>query len=561
MKLFNVLETSFNNFDNTIQRYLSRTLESLGDKYSHGQIFAVIFDGIKGVMQNAMFYIEDALTEQNIFTASRKKSIYSLAKLSGYEAYYGSAAVGVIKANLHINNGLGDNVSTKLNIMNHTKVIDKSTGMKYMIMLDTNKYVVDINAPLVTHEFKIVQGEYISSFHTASGEPLEKVSIDLMSLFDRDYISVYVNGEKWQIVSSLYDMTANSKECILTVGYENTFDIIFGNGVYGKIPAYGDSIEIKFVTHSGSNGNISNPLASNFEFYDPAYDSFGNTVNLNKYMKLKLSNVISGGTDADSIEFVRTMIGYNSRSNVIATEENFILFFKRFSFIGQINIWAERNTMSIMATCTSNVIENLSEINQYYSLKENDLLLSSKQKDMIINTLENSKKTFAGISLKFQDPIIRKYALFCYIKSSTPYAKKTIEEDVKYIMAKYFMNLKENTQFIPKSDLINLGSTCNENIEAFDIDIISAADEDGYGTGYYETYIMEKTDDGFVYKKTKAQYESEKRVGLDVAGNISLQTKLEIPILMGGFKYYADKENYTGKDSNIRIDAINFFFI
>lgn len=561
MKLFELLDTSFNKFDRTVDTFLSKSLESLGEKYSRSQIFNIIFTGIRGVMQNAMFYIEDALTEQNVYTASRKKSIYSLAKLSGYEAYYGSAAVGTIKANVHINNGLSENISTKINIMNYTKVIDNSTGMKYMIMLDTNKYIIDINAPLVTHEFKIIQGEYVNCWYTASGEPLEKISVDMYTLFDREYISVYVNGERWQCVSSLYDMTSDSKECILTVGYENSFDIIFGNGVYGRIPNYGDNIEVKFITHTGSNGNIASPLTAKFEFFSPGYDSYGNEVNLNQYIQLKLSNVVSGGTDADSIEFVRTMIGYNSRSNVIASEENFLLFFKRFSFIGQINCWSERNTMTIMATCTTNVIENINEINEYYNLTPKDFLLTDKQKNMVINTLENSKKTFAGITLKFQDPIIRRFALFCYIKCSSTYAKKTVEQDVKEIMAKYFMNLKENTQFIPKSDLINLGSTCNENIEAFDIDIISEANEQAFYNGYYDNYVLEKVNDTYIYSKKRILYESESHPGLDIAGNIMLSNKLEIPILNGNFFYYGEKDSLKSKSSRITIDAVNFFFI
>ena len=78
MNLFNVIETSFENYDNTIRTYLTKSLGAIGQKFSKSQIFAVIFDGIKGVMQNAMFYIEDALTEQNVDTAYRKSSLYSL---------------------------------------------------------------------------------------------------------------------------------------------------------------------------------------------------------------------------------------------------------------------------------------------------------------------------------------------------------------------------------------------------------------------------------------------------------------------------------------------------
>ena len=69
MKLFNLMQTAYQNFDTTVNNYLSKVMNSLGMAGTHSQIFKLIFDGIKGVMQNAMFYIEDALTEQNIFTA------------------------------------------------------------------------------------------------------------------------------------------------------------------------------------------------------------------------------------------------------------------------------------------------------------------------------------------------------------------------------------------------------------------------------------------------------------------------------------------------------------
>ena len=104
MKLFSVMQTSFDKFDQTVKTYLSKTFNSLGLQYSHSQVFGVIFDGIKGIMQNAMFYIEDALTEQNIFKASRKTSVYSLAKLSGFDAYYGSTATGSIILKQKVNN-------------------------------------------------------------------------------------------------------------------------------------------------------------------------------------------------------------------------------------------------------------------------------------------------------------------------------------------------------------------------------------------------------------------------------------------------------------------------
>ena len=84
MKLFKTIETSFNNFDATVKSYVTKVFNSLGLQYTHTQLFEIIFETIKGVMQNIMFYVEDAFTEQNIFTASRRKSIFSLAKSEIY---------------------------------------------------------------------------------------------------------------------------------------------------------------------------------------------------------------------------------------------------------------------------------------------------------------------------------------------------------------------------------------------------------------------------------------------------------------------------------------------
>ena len=57
MKLFKIIQTSFDNFDKSVRDYLSKTFNNLGLEYTHNQIFGVIFDGIKGIMQNVMFYI------------------------------------------------------------------------------------------------------------------------------------------------------------------------------------------------------------------------------------------------------------------------------------------------------------------------------------------------------------------------------------------------------------------------------------------------------------------------------------------------------------------------
>ena len=563
MKLFDIMATSFDNFDNTVKEYLSKTFTSLGYQYTHNQIFGVIFDGIKGIMQNAMFYIEDALTEQNVLTATRRKSVYSLAKISGYEPYYGSAASGTIIGHM-IRSGSFENVD-KVYIDNYTRLINETTGINYIMMLNTNRYVIYANQPLLNHEFKIVQGIWRNYQYSAQGEPLEKISVDASGLFDREYMKVFVNGEEWDIVSNLYDMSEDSKEVILSIGYENIFDIMFGNGVYGKIPNQGDVVQIYYLSHSGKVGNIGLLDNPEFKFVSNGYTSSGDSVDLNEYIKLELNTVISGGMNSDSIDFVRNMIGYNSRSNVIASEQNFKLFFKRFSFIGYVNCWSQENSMTIYATAISNIIDNVESSDEYFKLtnkinKEQGILITEEQKQMVINTLKNSNKSFAGLTLKFEDPEIRRYAAFCYVKPKSVYSKQDIQERITEALGNYFMNLKDDTKFIPKSDLVNLCSTIHEDIESFDIDFISEIAEEAYAKSYYYKNDITYINGQYQFVKTKIYYESDKTPGLDDYGNIKLDTQIEIPILGGGFKYYPNKDA-EDKATSVKTDAITIIWI
>ena len=73
--------------------------------------------------------------------------------MSGYEAYYGSAASGTLIGHMQINNGLLSK-STKVYIQNKTKVINKETGVSYIILLPSNYYIFD--SKLLFYFFAII---------------------------------------------------------------------------------------------------------------------------------------------------------------------------------------------------------------------------------------------------------------------------------------------------------------------------------------------------------------------------------------------------------------------
>ena len=252
------------------------------------------------------------------------------------------------------------------------------------------------------------------------------------------------------------------------------------------------------------------------------------------------------------------MIGTNSRSLVLASEDNFKLFFKRFSFIGYVNCWSEQNSMYIIATCLRNLSSYLNNVDSYFTIDDNSLLLTSQEKTMILNTLENSKKSFAGITLKFQDPIIRKFAIICYVKVDNVYDQDYVKSEIKNQLATYFMNSITNTQFIAKAKLIELLTTSIKQIKAIEMNIYSDMAEQAYYNSYYYRYSFRLINGSYEYVKEKVIYEKDTTPGLDVFNNISLDSKLEMPIL-SNIKYYNEKE--LNKKTYFDMPAIQVYFM
>lgn len=561
MRLFDLISTNFENFDETVKTYLQKSLRSLGIEYSSSNIFGLILNVIKGVMQNAMFYIEDAFTEQNIYTAKRKKSIYNLAKISGYIPYYGTSATGTINVSsiagqaIQLTGG-NTSISTKLYIKDGTQVRNNTTGIVYTIMLPVDEYIIDIAKPLVQHEFKIVEGVMSYASFTASGKAFETFSVGVNGLWDRNYMYVYVNNELWSEAGSIYDLSQYQKGYTITPGFESLFAVTFGNDIYGYQLKKGDTIVVKFLTHNGSSGNTS---SDNFVFESMIFNSKGTAVNPNDYLLVNISNKVTGGTNADSIDTVKEAIGKDTQTNTYVTSENYELFLSRFSFVGWCSVFADSSNLLITGCCLRG-LSSTSTSTDYFNIKAKNLYLTDHEKEIVTDTLDNSNKAFAGINFELIDPIIRQYSAIVYVKLEDNTASRdTVTEKIRNTFAEYFMSLSRSTKYIAKSALINkLITDIPDTFTSIEFDFISDEAETAFYNGYYTEYDYKNENGSGKYVKINKNYEKDSTPGLDTFGNIELTSDLEFPLLTSGFKYYPDKSSKT--DSIVLQDAVMVYY-
>lgn len=561
MRLFNIISTNFENFDETVKSYLQKSLRSLGIEYTSSNIFGLILNVIKGVMQNAMFYIEDAFTEQNIETARRKKSIYNLAKLAGYIPYYGTSATGTIYvssiAGTTVNLTGGDEtISTKLYIKDGTQVRNNTTGMNYTIMLPVDEYIIDISKPLIRHEFKVVEGVMSYASFTASGRSFETFSVGTNGLWDRNYVYVYVNNELWTEVNSIYDLSQYQKGYTLTPGFDSLFSITFGDDIHGYKLDNGTTIVVKFLTHNGSAGNTN---SDNFSFESTIFNSKGASVNPNKYLNINISNKITGGTNADSIDTVKAAIGKDSQTNTYVTAEHYELFLSRFSFVGWCSVFADSSALLITGCCLRG-LKDSSTSADYFGITADNLYLTDHEKEIVRDTLNNSNKAFAGINFDLIDPIIRKYGAIVYVKlNDNTTSRDTVTEQIRNTFAEYFMGLTRSTKYISKSTIINqLITNYPDTFASIDFDFISDKAEQAFYKGYYTEFEYKNDNGSGKYIKVNKQYEKDSTPGLDTFGNIELTSDLEFVLLTKGFKYYPDK---TDKSNSITLsNAVEVYY-
>lgn len=539
MKLFTLLQTKYIQFENAVKGYLSKTLSDYNTSYGDNTIFGQLINVLNGVVQNIMLYIEDSLVEQNKYTAQRKKSIYGLAALSGYSPHLGKAAGVQLKITYTPSNVK----NTYIVINNKESVTCDQNGMQYHLMLPQETVVLDLDKSNKSLYVYAVQGRFETQNFMSIGGLYYTQNFNFIGNLDVDYLTVKINNKKWDFVPSLYDMDANGEQWTYKISPVGGIDVIFGNDVHGKSLKNGDSIEITYLLHDGEFGNIDVNNNTYFLFDNLLQDINGGEIDGNSVFNVTFASLdpITSGSNSESIDQVRQMIGYNSRSLVLASPENYSNFLSKFSFCGYSRTWSEPGSMIVNSLVMKNFKQLIKNGKTYFDLKESDFKLSKIQKQSIINCLEKTGNQLAGVTYQITDPEICKYAMYIYIKlKDKNYEKDYITSKIRSLIGDFFTNIQSDI-FIPKSDIIQLLKNNISEIDGINIYILSEKNETAQQLGYYNKYIAVQDslmlNEQQSYKKIYLYPNENPNIGFDNHGNIYLEQNNQFPVLMGGWDY------------------------
>lgn len=536
MKLFGLLETKYSRLSTAFKTELNKVLTDYNTKYGDSSIFGQMINVLTASVQNIMLYLEDALTEQNKYTAQRKKSIYNLAALSGYNPSTGKASCAQLLITFTPNNYDKNNLNVIIN--NHEKLVCTQNGLLYNIVLPQESVVMSLDG-ISDHSriVQAVQGRFEKQSFLSTGGKYYTINLQCNGNVDQDYITVKVNNHKWEKCDSLYDMEADGIQYFCKTSYSGGLDFVFGNDVHGRSLKNNDVIEIEYLVHDGVDGNLNSMEHTYFVFDNELKDTEGNEIDGNAVFNITFASndSVTSGSDSESKEQVRQMIGLNSRSLVLAAPQHYKAFINKFSFCGYNRTWSDRGSMIINSMILKNFKNSMETGNDYFELKESDFLLSDNQKQSILNYIETSGNQLSGVVYNILNPTLRKYVAYIYVKMKNKrYDELSIKNHIKVLVGDFFANVQSDI-YIPKSDLIHIIKENVSGIDSIDVYFVSEQND----KAIYDSKYIDKETGEVVYVFD----DQNPNLGLDDHGNIYLKSNNEFPILRG-WKCWYENGNY-----------------
>ena len=483
MNIFKKNNILINGLLNDTFSFLQDTYNQTTNLFTVASAWGQILFVLQNLSQMILYFIEDSITELNIEQATRDYSVRSLARIAGYDPGRASTAQGEVT--LSWNRRQSDIGGSAVIINNNAQIRCQENGKLYSLVFGSSRVTIQLSGSPSPLRVKVAQGDFISSVVTGTGNALQSFNLPSSSgaYLDQFYVDVYVNEEKWRRYDSLYDIPLNGKGFIVRTGIQEGLDVYFGNSNFGMVPQRGSRIRIEYLQTSGGSGNAistkEKPLT--YKLVTSGTDLFGAEVDLNDYIDVLNAIDPSFGTNPETTNLIRLVAPKTSRSFVFANAQNYEVFLNKLGIFSQIQAFStfdddyldDDNVVYIFLV--PDITLNISSNEDYFDIPISDFLLSTNQKNKIINLIEDSGSMIATTVVRIVEPQIKRYVANVVITMFEGYDPGTIRQAIRKKVSEYMLNLKRR-DFIPKSDIIALVESV-EGVDSVSFYFVGEANE------------------------------------------------------------------------------------
>jgi hypothetical protein len=539
-KLFKGLSVNAGDLYRESYQFLQEKFKTKGEIFTLASPFGQLLVVLHNLTELILFYIEDSITELNIYEAARPSSVYSLASLAGHNPSRAISAAGTINIKPSPKVDFEKVPGNKLIFTKYMNLNCENNGLNYVLEMAGDESRLDMKGTIGLN-FTIRQGRLQQQTYGGTGVAFQSFQLGYPNnfLIDQFLVNVYVNGEIWTKYESMLDIPRNAQGYVCKTGITNGLDIYFGNGSFGKIPESGSEIIVEYLVTEGSVGNINTDSLSElvFTFTDTALNMIGEEVTLSDMVTVSCLNAPNFGTDPESLSLTRLLAPKASKNFALVNIDNYEVLMRKLQMFSSIRVTLDPlDNRVINIFLVPDITKIFARGVDYFNLIEDRFKLTAFQKTELLKYIKKSGTEMVSTTVRLLDPTPRKYALNISLVTFSDFDKDSIKSQITDQIGSYFINSTRKDR-IPKSDLIKLIEGIS-GVDSVSIQIIGEANE--------ASAIKNPTS------------VNPPLVGLDSYNDIIIQPN-EFAIIRGGFK---DRTGlvYEAGLSDDKLCAINVFF-
>jgi len=298
--------TKFANLDfdqirTSIKDYL-RSNSNFTDFDFEGSNFSVLIDTLAYNTYITSFNANMVANESFLDSATLRENVVSLARNIGYVPRSKTSASAVVSFSVPANNYKTLTLQSGLVCKGTTK------GSSYQFSVPENITSTVENNIASFENITINEGTFLKAEFTVNNSTNQKFILD-NSFIDTSTIRVYVKGisdtgigKQYKLVDNIFEIDKNSEIFLIQEIVDEKYEILFGDGIFGKKLENDSIVTVTYIVSDGKNGND----VSEFAFAGSFKGDDGTIVSLLNGVQITTIEKSNNGSDIESIESIRS---------------------------------------------------------------------------------------------------------------------------------------------------------------------------------------------------------------------------------------------------------------
>ena len=316
--------TKFTNLDfdqirTSIKEYL-RANSNFTDFDFEGSNFSVLIDTLAYNTYINAFNANMVVNESFLDSATLRENVVSLARNIGYVPRSRNAAKATVSLSAQTTSA-----SDTLTLQAGLVCVGTAENSNYIFSVPES-ITTTINSGVANfNNITIYQGTYLKKQFVVDGSLDQRFVLD-NSFIDTSTIVVKVKGlsdsgegREYSRVDNILNINKNSEIYLIQEVQDEKYELLFGDGYFGKKLENGAIITVSYIITDGEDGNG----AANFSFSGRFLDSLSNTVIPTNTISVTTVNAAANGSAIESVDSIKYFAPriYASQHRAVTTRD------------------------------------------------------------------------------------------------------------------------------------------------------------------------------------------------------------------------------------------------